>query len=381
MTNSSISVRPVLNKEDRKKFLAVPFEIYKDDRNWVPQINLERLLHITPSSNPFFRHAEAQLFVAERGTQVVGRISAQIDRLYLDQYQDATGHFGFIEAPDDREAFAALLTMAESWLKSRGMTRIRGPFSFSINDETGLLISGFDYPPNIMMGHAKPYYQTQIESLGYTKAKDVIAYFLDDTGELPKGMAATYRRAMSSPRIKVRNINKRDLARELDIILSIHTDAWSENWGFVPFTKEEIEDLGNVLKWLIKEDYVAIAEYDGEPVAMAVSLPNINNWIKDLDGKLSPLRLLKVIWRLSMQTPKSIRLVLMGVRKKYHGSLLGSSLALAVIEKVRRYHISQGTTSGELSWILEDNLPVRHIIEALGAKPYKTYRVFEKALT
>ena len=381
MTKKKVMVRPVLNKEDRKKFLAVPFGIYKDDPNWVPQINLERLLHITPSSNPFFRHAEVQLFLAEREGQVVGRISAQIDRLYLEKYQDATGHFGFIEAPDDPEVFKALLTMAESWLRSRGMDRVRGPFSFSINDETGLLIDGYDHPPNILMGHAKPYYLTQIELLGYRKAKDVIAYYLSDTGDLPKGMASTYKRAMVSPRIKVRNINKRDLANELDIILSIHSDAWSDNWGFVPFTREEIEDLGNVLKWLIKENYVAIAELDGEPVAMAVSLPNINMWIKDMDGKLSPMGVLKFLWRISMQPPESIRLVLMGVRKKYHGSLMGSSLALAVIETVRRYHINNGTTSGELSWILEDNWPVRHIIEALGAKPYKTYRVFEKALT
>lgn len=380
MSKASISVRPVISKEDRKKFLAVPFGLYKDDPNWVPQINLERMLHITPSSNPFFQHAEVQLFLAERQGQVVGRISAQIDRLYLDRYQDATGHFGFIEAPDDPEVFSALLTMAEQWLKARGMKWVRGPFSFSINDETGLLIDGFDYPPNIMMGHAKPYYQSHIERLGYSKAKDVIAYYLDDRGDLPKGMAATYRRAMSSPRIKVRNINKRDLHNELETVLGIHTDAWSSNWGFVPITKEEIEDLGNVLKWLIKEEYVAIAEYDGEPVAMAVSLPNINEWIKDLDGRLSAAGIAKILWRLSTQAPKSIRLVLMGVRKKYHGTLVGSSLALAVIETVRRYHINQGTTSGELSWILEDNWPVRHIIEALGAKPYKTYRVFEKDL-
>lgn len=380
MVEASIKVRPVLGQEDRKRFISVPFSIYKDDPNWVPPLNVERMIHLSPASNPFFKHAEVQLFIAERDGVPVGRISAQINRLHLDRYGDATGHFGFIEAPDDPAVFRALLAMAENWLRARGMKRVTGPFSFSINDETGLLVSGFDHPPNMMMGHALPYYAGHIEAAGYRKAKDVIAYFLNDRGNLPRAMQVAYDRAMRSSLLKVRPINKRNLESELDIILSIHTDAWSDNWGFVPFTVDEIKDLGSNLKWLIKEDYVAIAEYDGVPAAMAVSLPNINEWIKDLDGRLSPLGVSKLLWRMGTQVPRSIRLVLMGVRKRYHGSLLGSSLALSVIEKVRSYHIASGTMSGELSWILEDNYPVRHIIEALGADPYKTYRVFEKDL-
>jgi GNAT superfamily N-acetyltransferase len=380
MDKPGIKVRPVLGQQDRDLFISVPFALYKDDPNWVPPLKLERMIHISPSSNPFFRHAEVQLFIAEKNGVPVGRISAQINRLHLERYGDDTGHFGFLEAPDDPQVFRALLEMAENWLRARGMKRVTGPFSFSINDETGLLITGFDRPPNMMMGHALPYYSGHIEKAGYSKTKDVIAYFLNDTGALPRPMKAAYERAIRSPLLKVRPINKRKLESELDIILSIHTDAWSENWGFVPFTAEEIKDLGNNLKWLIKEEYVAIAEYDGEPAAMAVSLPNINEWIKDLDGRLSPLGVSKLLWRLGTQVPRSIRLVLMGVRKRYHGSLLGSSLALSVIERVRSYHIQRGTVSGELSWVLEDNYPVRHIIEALGADPYKTYRVYEKAL-
>jgi len=380
MVETSIKVRPVLGQQDRDLFISVPFAIYKDDPNWVPPLKIERMIHLSPSSNPFFQHAEVQLFIAEKDGVPVGRISAQINRLHLQRYGDETGHFGFIEAPDDPEVFQALLEMAENWLRARGMKRVMGPFSFSINDETGLLISGFDRPPNMMMGHALPYYAGHIETAGYTKAKDVIAYFLNDTGALPRPMKAAYERAIRSPLLKVRPINKRQLESELDIILSIHTDAWSDNWGFVPFTPAEIKDLGSNLKWLIKEDYVAIAEYDGEPAAMAVSLPNINEWIKDLDGKLTPLGVSKLLWRLGTQVPRSIRLVLMGVRKRFHGSLLGSSLALSVIERVRSYHIRRGTVSGELSWVLEDNYPVRHIIEALGADPYKFYRVYQKDL-
>jgi hypothetical protein len=380
MIEGDVLVRPVLSQADRKAFLAVPFGIYKDDPHWVPPLNVERMIHISPASNPFFKHAEVQLFVAERGGVPIGRISAQVNRLHLARYGDETGHFGFIEGPDDPLVFSALLKMAESWLRARGMKRIAGPFSFSINDETGLLVNGFDQPPNMMMGHARRYYAGHLESAGYRKAKDVIAYYLNDTGDLPKPMKAAYERAMKSPALKVRPISKKNLERDLDIVLSIHTDAWSDNWGFVPFTPDEIKDLGNNLKWLIKEEYVAIAEYEGVPAAMAVSLPNINEWIKDLDGKLSPFGVSKLLWRLGTQSPKSIRLVLMGVRKKFHNSLAGSSLALAVIETVRGYHIRNGTTSGELSWILEDNYPVRHIIEALGADPYKTYRIYEKDL-
>lgn len=380
MAETGITVKPVSDKSGRAKFVAVPFAIYKNDPNWVPQLNIERMMHLSPSTNPYFKHAEAQLFIAEKGGVPIGRISAQINQLHLDQHKDATGNFGFIEAPDDPQVFNALLSEAEAWLKARGMKRVTGPFSFSINDETGLLINGFDTPPNMMMGHAHPYYAGHVEAAGYSKAKDVIAYFLNDRGELPRHMKATFERAMRSPHLKVRTINKRDLDKELDIILSIHTDAWSENWGFVPFTKEEIRDLGNVMKFLIKEGFVAIAEYDGEPAAMAVTLPNINDWIKDLNGKLTPIGIGKLLWRLNTQVPRSIRMPLMGVRKRYHGSLLGSSLALAVIETVRKFHIDRGTQSGELSWILEDNYPVRHIIEALGASPYKTYRVYEKSL-
>jgi hypothetical protein len=377
---SQLKVRPVLSAKDKRAFLDVPFPLYKDDPHWVPPLYLERLQHLDPDQNPYFRHAEAQLFLAERDGMAIGRISAQIDRLYLERYADATGHFGFIEAPDDPEAFAALTSMAEQWLRARGMKRVCGPFSFSINDETGLLVEGFNYAPNVLMPHHLPYYAGHLERLGYTKTKDVIAYLLDDKGVLPKPMLRAYDRAMASKSISVRPISKRNLARDIEIILSIHSDAWSGNWGFVPFTGEELKALGDNLKWLVREEYVAIASLNGEPAAMGVTLPNVNDWIKDLNGSIAPFGWARLLWKLSATVPRSVRMVLMGVRRQYHGTLAGSSLALSVIETLRRYHIKRGTTSGELSWILEDNWPMRHIIENLGALPYKTYRVFEKRI-
>ena len=378
--SSHVSIRPVLSKQDKKLFLDVPFALYGKGSNWVAPLYFERFEHLDPKKNPYFQHAETQLFLAEVNGRPVGRISAQIDRLHLERYGDATGQFGFLEAPNEPDVFAALFGAAEGWLKSRGMKRVRGPFSFSINDETGLLVDGFDRPPNMLMGHALPYYSARVEDAGFSKAKDVIAYYYDDTNALPKSLSVAYERAMKSPHIEVRPLDKKNLVRDLDIILSIHSDAWSENWGFIPFTPEELKVLGDNLKILVKKEYIAIASYKGEPAAFSVTLPNVNEWIAGLDGKLLPLGWAKIVWNLFGRAPNSVRMPLMGVRKEYHGTLAGSSLALAVIETVRRYHISRGTSSGELSWILEDNLPMRHMLEALGARPYKTYRIYEKAL-
>ena len=378
--NSSVSVRPVLSKQDKKLFLDVPFALYDKGSNWVAPLYFERFEHLDPKKNPYFQHAETQLFLAEVNGKPVGRISAQIDRLHLERYHDGTGQFGFLEATNEPEVFAALFNAAEGWLKSRGMKRVRGPFSFSINDETGLLINGFDRPPNMLMGHALPYYAKRVEEAGFSKAKDVIAYYYDNKNALPKALSMAYERAMKSPHIEVRPLDKKNLARDLDIILSIHSDAWSENWGFIPFTTEELKVLGDNLKILVKKEFIAIASYKGVPAAMAVTLPNINEWIDGLDGKLLPFGWARIVWNLFGRPPNSVRMPLMGVRKEFHGTLVGSSLALAVIQTVRRYHIGRGTKSGELSWILEDNLPMRHMIETLGASPYKTYRVYEKAL-
>jgi GNAT superfamily N-acetyltransferase len=373
----SVSIRPVSNKAGKKAFLDVPFAIYRDDPNWVAPLYLERFEHLDPKKNPYLNHADVQLFVAERNGEPVGRISAQVCALRQQRHQDSTGQFGFIEARDDPEIFTKLFDAASVWLKQRGMSRIQGPFSFSINDETGLLVEGFDAPPNMMMGHARPYYATRLEEQGFVKAKDVIAYDYDATRELPRAMRATFGKAMASSDIVIRPLDKKNLARDLDIIIAIFNDAWSENWGFVPFTHEEITALGNNLKM---REFIAIAEYRGEPSAMAVTLPNINDWIAGLNGRLLPFGWAQLAWHLLARPPQSVRMPLMGVLKKHHGTLLGSALAIGVIDTVRRYHVSRGTTRGELSWILEDNLPMRRLIEQLGGKPYKTYRVYEKAI-
>ena len=376
----SISVRPVRGKADIKAFLDVPFPLYRNDPNWVPPLYLERFEHLDPKKNPYFKHAEVELFLAERAGKPVGRISAQICRLRSDIYKDGVGQFGFIEAEDDPAVFASLVTAASDWLKAKGATRIQGPFSFSVNDETGLLIDGFDSPPSMMMGHARPYYAMRLEELGFSKATDVIAYDFLDNGEPPRAMKSAYQKALADPDITIRPLNKKKLMAELDIIVAIANDAWSDNWGFVPWTQDEMVALGNNLKMLVTGDYIAIAEYRGEPVAMAITLPNINEWITGLNGRLLPFGWAKLAWNLLGRPPGSIRMPLMGIKRKFHGSPLGAAIGMAVIARVRNYHVSRGTVRGELSWILEDNTRMRNMIESFGGKPYKTYRVYEKTI-
>jgi hypothetical protein len=375
-----VSVVEVTGRSGAYEFLNVPFSIYASDANWVPPLYFERMEHLDSKKNPYFAHADVQLFVAHRNGRPVGRISAQIDRLRLDRFQDATGLFGFLEASDDPATFKALVHTAEGWLKGRGMRRLEGPFSFSINDETGLLIDGFDRPPRLMMGHAKPYYAQNLEALGYRKAKDVIAYDYDARKPLPRAMQAMVDKATAGGAMQIRPFNKKNLSAELDIVIGIFNDAWSDNWGFVPMTKEEVTALGNNLKMLVKNEYIAIATHKGEPAAMAISLPDINQWIADLNGRLLPFGWARLAYRLLAKPPGAVRIPLMGVRKKFHGTPLGSAMAIGVIGFIRSYHLSRGTHLAELSWILEDNMSMRRMIEALGAVPYKTYRIYEKEL-
>jgi hypothetical protein len=375
-----VTVRPVATRRDRRTFLDVPFAIYRGDPHWVAPLYIERQEHLDPRKNPYFRHAEAELFLAERDGRAVGRISAQIDRLRLARHGDATGQFGFLEAPDDPNIFAALFEAAAGWLSERGMERMEGPFSFSINDEAGLLVEGFETPPAIMMGHARPYYGARVEEQGFARVKDLIAYDYDAHIEMPRLLRSLFEKAVAAEDIAIRPFDRKNLARDLDIVMDIFNDAWSHNWGFVPFTAEEIAALGRNLRLLVAPGYAAIASYRGAPAAMAVTLPNINAWIAGLDGRLLPMGWAKLAWHLFAKPPASVRMPLMGVRRVHHGTPLGAALAIGVIDTVRRYHLSRGTHRAELSWILEDNLPVRRIVEQLGAIPCKTYRIYGKAL-
>jgi hypothetical protein len=376
----SVLIEPVTTRRQRIEFIEMAQRIYAGDPFWVRPLLFERLRHLDPRKNPFFAHAEVGYWIARRYGVPVGRISAQVNQAHLSQHNDATGHFGFLEAEDSDEVFAALFEAAEDWLRERGMRRVIGPFTLSINDESGLLVSGFASPPFFMMGHARPYCGTRVEAQGYAKTKDLIAYVYDTAAEPDPSVPGLVERTARKHGIRLRGLDMKRYDDEVRTIFSIFNDAWADNWGFVPFTAEELDHVAGLLKPLLRADDVAIAEIDGEAVAMAVSISNVNEAIADLRGRLLPLNWAKLIWRLKVRGTKTARLALMGVRRRYHGGALGAALALGVVDRIRAAHRRRGTVQGEVSWILEDNRPTRRMIEMYGAKAYKTYRLYAKDL-
>jgi hypothetical protein len=372
---ANITIVPVRTGTELKRFIKLPAALYARDPHFIPPLVLERLDALRPGKNPLFEHAEAQFFLAVRDGRDVGRISAQVDKLVADPQ---LGFFGLIAAEDDPAVFAALFAAAEGWLRERGRTRVQGPFNLSINEETGLLIDGFDTAPMIFMAHDPRYAAARIEALGYAKAKDVIAYGLDVPQQFPDTVARMMRRAEAGG-IRIRHIEMARIEDEFRLVMDIFNDAWSQNWGFVPFTEHELTHMAKGLKPLLDPKYTAIAEYEGRAVAFGILLPNLNEVIRDFGGSLFPFNILKMILRLKRGT-RTGRVPLMGVRRSFAGGLLGGMVPLLIIDSFRRHALTRGLQFVELSWILEDNKPMRRMIEALGSKAYKTYRVYEKPL-
>ena len=375
---SPVKIVEVEGRRELKDFIGLLWPLYQDDPMWVPPLILERRAQLA-AKNPYFEHADYSSWIAYRHNQPVGRISAQIDQLHLDRYGDGTGFFGMLEAEDDPETFQLLMETAEGWLRQKGMRRVAGPYNLSINQELGLLVDGFDTPPVMMMGHARPYYAARIEANGYCKEKDLLAYIINSDFEHPRAMQAIMARAKN--RIRIRSLQKARFNQELRIIRDVFNDAWSQNWGFVPWTNAEFEHLAKDLKMLVEEDLVHIAEADGEPAAFIVALPNINEAIRDLNGRLLPFGWLKLLWRLKVKYPQTGRVPLMGVRSKYHDSMLGAALAFGVIAAVQAAALRHGLQKVELSWILEDNMGMRNILEAISGRVYKTYRIYSKDIS
>ena len=311
----------------------------------------------------------------------MGRISAQIDELDRERRDLRTGHFGFLEAEDDPRVFAALFGAAESWLRERGIEEVIGPFNFTINQqETGLLVDGFEVPPMMLMGHARPYYGPGVEEQGYAKARDLFAYHLDITREFPGPVRRLLRRAERRGEVRIRHINMKRYREDIIDILEVFNDAWSDNWGFVPVTSAEIAQDAANMRPLIRDDIVHIAEFEGQLAGMMITLPNLNEMIADLDGRLLPFGWARLLWRMKTQWVKTARVVTMGVDRRFHGSALGARIALAMIEATRKNGVAGGIREAELSWILEDNTGMRQILEAIGGRIYKTYRVYSKTI-
>ncbi|PCJ33929.1 MAG: N-acetyltransferase [Alphaproteobacteria bacterium] len=379
---SAITVKEVKNKQDLHRFVKVPWDLYKDDPNWVAPLILERMETLDPSKNPYFEHAHAKFWLAYKGEQIIGRISAQIDELVEQRHHEKIGHFGFFECINDAQAAKALLDTASQWLKQNGRDKMIGPFSLSINEEAGMLVDGFDTPPSLMMNHALPYYQDLMTSYGMEKAKDLWAYYLKfDRDVLPPTIKKMITRSMRDGKIRLRPINMKNYEEDLKTILDIFNDAWSENWMALPFTEAELNKTVKDMKLLIRGDFAYIAEYDGVPMAMMVTLPNLNEIIADMKGSLFPFGILKLLWRLKIRpTYKTVRVPLMGVRKEFQNTAVGGAMAFALIEESRIQATKAGCTHAELSWVLEENTRLSKMLETIGCKRYKNYRMYVKTL-
>jgi hypothetical protein len=375
-----LTIRPVASKADRKVFVDFAWDVYRDDPAWIPPLKDEVHGLLLPGKNPWFEHARAALFLAERDGRVVGRISAQVDDLVVDHMGAGTGQWGMFEALDGETA-AELIKTAEGWLREQGMTRALGPISLSIWDEPGLEIEGFEEPPTAMMPHHRPEYRQWIEAAGYAKAKDLITYALDITNWEDPLIDRLIAAGERNPRIRIRTVDKSRFDEEARLILNLLNDAWSNNWGYVPLTEAEIAYAGKKLKPIIFEDLVRVAEVDGEAVAFMLTIPDINELTKDLNGELFPFNWIKLLWRLRRPRTRRLRVPLMGVAKSLHGSRMASQLAFMMIEFTRRDAVSKfGATHGEFGWILEDNKGMLSIAQLPGAELNHRYRIYEKTL-
>ncbi len=383
--NAVLNIRPVQTKADRTAFVDLPYRLYARDPNWVPPLKSEVHGLLLPAKNPWFEHGEAQLFLAEADGRVTGRISAHIDHLALSQPPEqgmgpGTGMWGFLEA-EDAETATALLATAEDWLRAKGMTKSMGPFSFSYWDEVGLLIEGFDHPPTAMMAFNAAPYQGWVEGAGYAGVQDLFTYALPIADGFPELVNRIVAAGEKNPRINIRRVDKRHFDTEAAIIIGILNDAWSDNWGFVPFTAKEIEYAGKKLKPLVFNDLIRIAEVEGEAVAFMMTIPDLNERLIGFGGNLLPFNWAKLLWWLRKPQPRTMRVPLMGVLKKFQSSRVASQLAMMLIEHIRRDAVAKfGTTHGEFGWVLSSNGPMRSVGEAVGGTVNKVYRIYEKEL-
>lgn len=374
----ALALSPVRTKAELDRFIRLPMRLNAGDPAWIAPLLMERREALSAKTNPFFAHAQVEMWLATRDGVDVGRISAQIDRLAPQDPERPAGAFGMIAAEDDPAIFAALFAEAEAWLKARGMAVAVGPLNLSVNEEVGLLVDGFDQPPMLMMGHDLPYVGGRIEAQGYAKAKDVYAYL----GTLDHGLARMFERARRDPLpgVVLRPLEMSRYAAEVASLTEILNDAWRGNWGFTPTTEAETRHLAQALRPVIDPRLIWFAEIDGEPAGVLVGLPNLNEAIAGLDGRLFPFGWARLLWRLKVRGVKTARVPLMGVKRAFAGTLRGQRLPFLLMGAVIAEAQARGYERYEYSWILEENLAMRRICEAAHARIYKTYRIYQKAL-
>ncbi|MFW6339789.1 MAG: N-acetyltransferase, partial [Wenzhouxiangella sp.] len=328
--------------------------------------------------NPWFRHASGQLFLAFRAGQPVGSISAQVDRLQPPEEGRRIGYFGQFDCLDDGRVADALLERAARWLKAHDRDWMRGPYDLGINQSCGLLVDGYETPPMILMGHAPPYYRTLLEQSGLVGEMDLLAYLVAPDFPAPAAMRRMVDR--SRGRLRLRALAMDRYEQEVELLRELFNDAWAENWGFVPLTREEFAHTGREIRRILDPDHACIAEIDGQAAGFLIALPNINEWLADLGGRLFPTGWARLLWRIKRRGATTARVPLMGVRRRHQGGPLGAAISFAMIDQVRQALHRDGIRQVEMSWILETNQGMNSLISAMGGQLYKRYRMYGRAI-
>jgi GNAT superfamily N-acetyltransferase len=370
---SIIDIFPVHSRRDRDAFIKFPWRIYKNDPAWVPPLIIERKDFLDRKKHPFYRHADAELFLARRSGEIVGRIMASDDPNYNALHGTNVGCFGLFECVNDVGVASVLFRMAENWLRERGRSEIIGPIDYSTNYVCGLLIGGFEHPPTVLTAHNPPYYASLVEACGFVKVKDWYAWWFSEFPEPAERLRKIAAARAGKQKIKIREVNLRDIKGEAERLRTIYNQAWEKNWGFVPFTEAEFDHMAREMKPLIEPEGLLIAETETEPVAFIIAVPDINVALKKINGRLFPTGLIKLLYY--KRKIRTARLVALGVIEKYRRTGIAEALVLEIMDEA----VKRGFT-GELSMTLEDNVMVNRFIEAVGARKYKTYRIYEKSI-
>lgn len=371
---SIIRIERVATRKDRKKFILFPWKVYKDDPNWVPPLILDFKEKIDKNKNPFFEHAEMELFLAYRGAEITGRVAAIVDDNHNRFHDEKVVFFGLYESFEDLDSAKALLDEVADWGKKKGMDVLRGPMNLSMNDECAFLLEGFDSPPAVMMPYNPPYYLILMEKCGFTKAKDLYAYYMSREEEVVARIGEIVNKAREEIPLTLRTIDMKNLDREAARIKYVYNNAWEKNWGFVPWTDNEMDYIANKLKTVADPDLIIIAEHEGKSVAFAFAFPNLNEALRRMNGRLTPWGIAKLLYY--RKKIRGIRAMVFGILNEYRHT----GVSYMLYSELYKNSIRKGYEWCETSWQLEDNEPVNRFVESLGGKVYKKYRIFEKKI-
>ncbi|MGI9354193.1 MAG: dATP pyrophosphohydrolase [Rhizobiaceae bacterium] len=376
---TSLVITQAHSRREQNDFVALPRRIYCGLTGFEPSLDMVQRGIIDRKANPFFHHGDAEYWLARRGDQIVGRISAQLDQLDAQQDRPTTGHFGNLAAADDAEAVAALLQTAEDWLRARGVVEVTGPFNLSINGESGLLVAGHEERNMFLIPWDPPYLPRLLEQAGYVKARDLFSYHHDNLDQ-PIRQVRRVRDIFDAQSISMRYADLKQLNTELDAVCEVFNDAWRNNWGFVPFQIDELRHMAKELRPFLHKQCLSMVEVDGKLAAFALGLPNLQEMFHGLDGRLFPFGWMRLLKRWLQFRFISGRILLMGVHSKYQKTAMGAGLALLAIDNMRAGAAGFGMRSAELGWVLDDNEPMLKMLDRLGARHSKTHRVYRTAL-